>query len=160
MVRRRGLQAALALTLSFVGVFVAVQPANAAVVVPAGEAGSACSGYTYIDSARTVYFQTCSWASWNPPDSRMWFTVHFGNTRDASIKIDTTDIGFHINGSARRPCLKQYSIVVPAHATKASTDHCWFDREQAAVQSSAIVSEGSYTSPAVLSPTLQILGVG
>jgi hypothetical protein len=160
MVRRKGLQAAIALLLGFGGVFAAIQPANAAVVVPAGESGNACSGYTYINSARTLYFQTCAWASWNPPNSRMWFTVHFGNSSGSQAKIDKTEIGYHINGSARIGCRIQYSIVIPAHSVKASTDDCWFNREQAAVQSSAIVHEGSYTSPAVLSPTLQILGVG
>jgi hypothetical protein len=160
MVRRKGLKAAVALMLGFGGVFAAVQPASAAVVVPAGESGSACSGYTYINSARTLYFQTCAWASWNPPNSRIWFTVHFGNSSGTDAKIDKTEIGYHISGSARQGCINQYSIEVPAHSVKASVDKCWFNREQAAVQASAIVHEGSYTSPAVLSPTLQVQGVG
>ena len=127
----------------------------------AGSAGNTCSGYTYIDSARTLYFQTCTWTSWSPPNFRIWFTVHFGNTRDSAFTIDSVSIGYHINGSTRRSCVNQYQIVVPAHGVKASTDECWFSRLEAAVQSSAIVHEGSYvTSPALLSPTLNVRGVG
>ena len=163
MVRRRGLRAVLALLLGFMGVFVAIQPASAAVVVPAGQAGHACSGYTDIDLAGTLYFQTCAWASWNPPSSRMWFTGHFGNTRDYAVTIDVIDIGYHINGSERITwCPTQHNLVIPAHGVKASTDSCALARTRAAVQGSIVVrdesSSGTYITPYVLSPTLQIQG--
>jgi hypothetical protein len=129
-----------------VGSLIAAQPASAAVVVPAGRSGSACSGYTNVDA--DLYFQVCAWTSWAPPTSRIWFTAHFGNRSD-SVVIVKVDLGYHINGSTRIHCGTDTFGINPRSFAATDSEKCWIPRTRAAVQASIW---------GTLSPTLQIQG--
>jgi hypothetical protein len=151
VLKRGMLRALVTLMMAAVGSLAAAQPASAAVVIPVGQSGHACSGYVHIDVF--FYFQACAWTSWNPPNSRTWFTGHFRNTNSELARSVTVNIGFHIDGSSRGHCTNQSLTLFPGGTAATNAEYCWIERTRAAVQASIIA--GGKTA---LSPTLQIQG--
>jgi hypothetical protein len=127
---------------------VGAQPASAAVVVPYKEPGHICGPYVTRGSLK---FQACTWASWAPPDSRIWFTGHFANSSNAPIRVNP-HVGWWQNGEWHS-C--GYIIFdVPAHGVAATySGFCWFTRFTVNVQTTV-----DYEGGRAMSPTLVVQG--
>lgn len=117
-------------------------PASAAVVVPPGQAGSACSGYSRVTGHTEWYWQTCAWAD----DNEVYFTVNLGNAGDVAWSVDTIWVDYTSSGTSITCAGGVWSnFVVPAHSVKSTpTATCAIPRRSAAYTSVGQVWESSY----------------
>ncbi|ROP35105.1 hypothetical protein [Saccharothrix texasensis] len=128
-------------------------PASAAVVVPPGAAGSACSGYSYVTGHSDWYWQTCAWAD----NNEVYFTVNLGNAGDAAWSVDTIWVDYTRSGTSITCAGGVWSnFLVPAHSVKSTpTATCAIPRRSAEYVSVGQVWEASYHAE-LHSPVLQV----
>lgn len=148
---KRTIRSLVAVLLGGVATLAAAQPAFAAVTVPAGQAGHACSGYTDLGD---VQFQACAWAS-GGASPEVWFTGHFKNELPANlISPLKVKVGFYRTGTYYY-CFDQ--LVVNSHGTVTATwDTCSIVRSPAAYQAKIEIEGGTGTAPTALSPTIVV----
>lgn len=126
------------------------QVASAAVVVPPGTYGRACSAYHFVTPQH--YWQTCAHAD----HQYVWFTVDFGNTGNTAWYPDLTFIDY-IKSGVKKVCVDgaEDDFPVPAHSVQHTPRlDCMLTRVSAAYASVGVVIDGATVEKH--SPTLQV----
>jgi len=152
--KRKLMRALLAAVIGGAGVIATAQPAQAAVVIPRGASGHACSAYQYITS--TLYFQACAWAS-GGREPRVWFTGHFGNRGRNNVTLPFVSMGFYENGQFENCSGVEQDFTIPAGIVRPTGDGCWIPRIRAAAYQAWIQPEYNRNYYPQLSPTIQVL---
>jgi hypothetical protein len=153
MLKRRTMQAAVALVLGALGIGFTAQPAQAAVVIPAGTAGHACGGYKTVNAF--IDFQVCAWAS-TGSQPRVWFTAHYRNNGPLKQWVNKTSLGYAQNGQYLQ-CNPQGEIYVPPNGVQASNDSCQLPRYPSSYQAWIYAYATDRSEPVEnLSPTIVV----
>ncbi len=128
-------------------------PAQAAVIVPPGGSGHACSGYQVINS--NVKWQTCAWAD----NNEVYFTVNFANSGGSTFTADGAVLIDYIRNGTKILCAEGVVLAfqVPPNSTKGTpTALCAIPRVRAAYASVGEVRHGARPWAVRSSPTLQV----
>jgi hypothetical protein len=137
-----------AASLALAGMLAGAGVAAADVIVKPGQFGHVCSGYQYLPSDHSLYWQSCAWAD----NNEVYFTVHFGNTADYNFVLERVAVNYYKSGVGYL-CNSVPNFSVPAHSVKQTASNvCVLHRARAAYQS--IGFPVGYT--AAVSDTLQV----